>query len=334
MTIDLTLVLAGIIAFGIIMYVLLDGFDLGVGILFPLAPNETGRDVMINSIAPFWDGNETWLVMGGAMLFAAFPTAYAVALPAFYLPIMLMLFALIFRGVAFEFHHKAEASKAIWSTAFFAGSALAAFAQGLLLGGLIEGVAVADRAFAGGAFDWLTPFSVVSGLGVVAGYALLGATWLVLKTERDLQAWARRYGQWLTVAVLGFMAAVSLYTPFVDAAIAERWFGGLNLLYLSPVPLVTAAAGFALWHGLRRGWETAPFVLAIGLFLLGYLGLAISLWPNIVPPTLSIWEAAAPRSSQVFTLVAVSITLPMVLFYTWYAYRVFRGKASTTGGYG
>jgi len=333
MSIDLTLVSAAVIVFGIAMYVILDGFDLGVGILFAAARDTAARDTMINSIAPVWDGNETWLVLGGTVLFAAFPVAYAVALPAFYVPIMVLLFALIFRGVAFEFRHRAHTSKRLWSTAFCAGSLIAALAQGALLGGLISGVAVAGRQFVGGPFDWLTPLTAITALALVAGYALLGATWLVLKTAGPLQAWARRAARRLTVAVMAFMGLVSLVTPLTHEAIAERWFGGLHLAYLAPVPVITAAVGFALWRGLARGWERAPFTLAIALFLLGFLGLAISLWPNIVPPSLTVWDAAAPPSSQAFVLIGVALTLPMILIYTWYAYHVFRGKAAATGGY-
>jgi cytochrome d ubiquinol oxidase subunit II len=333
MSIDLTLISAAVIVFGVTMYVILDGFDLGVGILFAAAPDRTARDTMINSIAPVWDGNETWLVLGGTVLFGAFPAAYAIALPAFYVPIMVLLFALIFRGVAFEFRHRAATSRRLWSAAFCAGSAVAALAQGALLGALISGTAVADGQFVGGPFDWLTPLSAITALALVAGYALLGATWLVLKTEGPLQDWARRAARLLTVAVMGFMGLVSLVTPLTHEAIAERWFGGLHLAYLAPVPVITAAVGIALWVGLRRGWERGPFTLAVAFFLLGFLGLAISLWPNIVPPSLSVWDAAAPPSSQLFVLIGVAVTLPMILIYTWYAYHVFRGKASATGGY-
>src|SRR5690606_18227989 len=271
-------------------YVVLDGFDLGVGILFAAAPDTKARDVMINTIAPVWDGNETWLVLGGSVLFAAFPVAYAIVLPAFYVPVMALLFALIFRGVAFEFRHRARTSKLVWSVAFCVGSVMAALAQGALLAGLINGVAVSGGQFVGGPFDWLTPLAAITALALVAGYALLGATWLVLKTAGPLQDWARWRARLLTVAVMAFMAAVSLVTPLSHPEIAERWFGGLNLLYLSPVPIVTAVVGLLLWRGLAQGWERAPFALAIGLFLLGFLGLAISLWPYIVPPALTIWD--------------------------------------------
>jgi cytochrome d ubiquinol oxidase subunit II len=330
---DLPLILAGIIGAGVIVYVLLDGFDLGVGMLLPLAPDQTARDTMIASIAPVWDGNETWLILGGAVLFAAFPTAYAVALPAFYIPLMAMLFALIFRGVAFEFRMKAKTSKAFWSGAFSVGSAVATFCQGAMLGGLIEGVRMEDRAFAGGPFDWFTGLSVIAGLGVMAGYALLGATWLVMKTHAPLETAARRWATVSLVGVLVAMALVSGLTPLLYPAIAERWFGGLNFLYLAPVPAMTALVALMLWRGLHHGWVWEPFLMAVGLFVLGYCGIGISLWPAIVPPGLTIQNAAAPDSSLVFTLIAVICTLPMVLGYTVYAYWVFRGKVTAKDGY-
>ena len=332
--IELPIICAGVIAFGVMMYVLLDGFDLGVGILFPLARRERDRDQMVAAIAPVWDGNETWLVLGGSILFAAFPDAYAIALPAFYIPLMAMLVALILRGVAFEFRAKAQTSRWLWDRAFAVGSTLAALCQGLVLGGLIEGVAMRNREFAGGPFDWLSPFSVMTAAGVVSGYVLLGGTWLVFKTEGSLQVRARRWSVIALVLVMLFMAAVSIATPMRHHAIAERWFGGINLLMLAPVPVATALLSFILWRALRRGWESEPFLLSVGLFLLGFLGLAISLWPNIVPPDLTIFAAAAPRSSQIFVLILVALTLPMVLAYTAYAYWVFRGKVRPEDGYG
>lgn len=330
---DLSLVCVGVIAFGVLMYVILDGFDLGVGILFPYLPSDDARDTAIASIAPVWDGNETWLVMGGAVLFAAFPVAYSVVLPAFYIPIMLLLFALIFRGVAFEFRQKAQTYRWLWDWAFTSGSTAAAFSQGLLLGGLIEGLKVENQVFIGGHWDWLTPFSVISGLGVVGSYALLGSTWLVRKTEGPLHDWARRCARGLLFVVLGFIAVISIYTPLAYPAIAERWLGHQHWISLAPVPIATAVIGFSLWRELRHGTDLAPFIYAVALFLLGYLGIAISLWPNLVPPTLTIWDAAAPPQSQKFELVALAITLPMVLIYTAYAYSVFWGKVSRGDGY-
>jgi cytochrome d ubiquinol oxidase subunit II len=315
------------------MYVVLDGFDLGVGILFPWLPGTVAQDTAVASIAPVWDGNETWLILGGAVLFAAFPVAYAAVLPAFYIPLMAMLFALIFRGVAFEFRQKAKRTRLLWDVAFSGGSTIAAFCQGLLLGGLLEGVTLREHRFAGGSWDWLTPFTLVVGLGVVGGYALLGATWLNLKTVGELRAWSRRAGRVALILALLALAAVSLYTPMKFPDIAARWFGGYNWLWLSPMPLGSALCALLIWRGLGRGDHVAPFLLAIALFALGYVGIGVSLWPHVVPPDLSIWEAAAPRSSQAFTLLQVAIVLPMVLIYTGYAYWVFRGKVDPDEGY-
>jgi cytochrome d ubiquinol oxidase subunit II len=330
---DLPLICAGVIAFGVLMYVVLDGFDLGLGVLFPWMPDEAARDIAIASIAPVWDGNETWLILGGVTLFAGFPAAYAIALPAFYIPVMLLLFSLIFRGVAFEFRAKAQASKRWWDAAFSIGSTLAAFAQGVLLGGLIEGVTVVDGAFAGGSWDFLSVFSVVSGFGVVGGYALLGSTWLVRKTVGPTHAWAKRTAGLALLISLGFIALVSIYTPLRFPQIAERWFGDHHWLPLTPVPLATAIVGFSVWRELRHGSDLAPFLYSIALFMLGFLGIAISLWPNLVPPSISIFNAAAPPSSQKFLLLQLAITLPMVMIYTGYAYWVFRGKVSANDGY-
>lgn len=322
---DLALVSAAVIAFGVLVYIVLDGFDLGVGVLFAVSPGEAARATMMNSIAPVWDGNETWLILGGAVLFAAFPLAYAVALPALYIPLMLMLMALIFRGVSFELRFRAENPRP-WDFAFGIGSTVAAFMQGAMLGGLVNGIKVEGNAFAGGPFDWLTPLSVAAGLGVAAGYALLGACWLVLKTEGELQARARVWGRWLAAGVLIAMGVVSLITPLDHPRVSARWFSGLNFVYLAPVPLAAALVAFLLWRGLGKGWERAPFFLAALLFVLGFAGITISLWPYIVPYALTIWRAAAPPSSQVFTLIGVAVALPMVAIYTIYAYRVFRGK--------
>lgn len=330
---DLTLLLAAVIVLGVGAYAILDGFDLGVGILFPLMPDETARDTAIASIAPVWDGNETWLILGGAVLFGAFPLAYSITLTAFYIPIMLLLFALIFRGVAFEFRIKAKATRGLWNHAFSVGSLLAAFAQGLLLGGLIEGVEIEGRRFVGGAVDWLTPFSICTGLGVVSGYALLGATWLNLKTEGCLQNFSRGAAQWSLFAALIALAIVSLYTPWKFPEIAERWFGGSNWLTLSPVPIATSAIAVSIFRELRNRTHYAPFIYAIALFMLGYVGIGISLWPNIVPPSLTFYDAAAPATSQRFVLTALAFSLPMVMIYTAYAYWVFRGKIKPGAGY-
>jgi cytochrome bd ubiquinol oxidase subunit II len=330
---DLPLIWAAIIVLGVIMYVLLDGFDLGVGILFPYLGSDADRDVAMNSVAPIWDGNETWLVLGGAGLFAAFPLAYAVILPGTYLPLLIMLIALIFRGVAFEFRFKARTNRRWWDRAFHFGSLFATIAQGLVLGTFIRGFEVEDRAFAGGMLDWLSPFSLLTGLALISGYALLGATWLIMKTEGPLQERCYRLARTLLLAVLAFVGIVSLWTPFLSPAIAARWFSWPNLAYLSPVPLITALVVVWHWRSLERRREVLPFVLTMALFLLSFLGLGISLWPNVIPPDISIWEAAAPPETQGFVLVGMIILLPIVLGYTAVTYYVFRGKVRAGAGY-
>ncbi len=331
--IDLPLIWAAIIAFGVFMYVFMDGFDLGVGILFKAARSDADRDVMMNSVAPVWDGNETWLVLGGAGLLGAFPMAYSVLLPALYLPLMAMLVGLIFRGVAFEFRFKAQRSRWAWDIAFNLGSLLATFAQGVVLGRFIQGIPVAHGQYAGGPLDWATPFAALTGIGLVAGYALLGATWLIMKTEGTLQDWARRRARFMLFAVLAFIAAVSLWTPLADPAIADRWFTWPNIAFLSPVPMLTALAAICLWYGIERRAETTPFLFAVLLFLLSYGGLAISLWPHVIPPDITIWQAASPPESQGFLLVGVAIVVPAILAYTSWSYWVFRGKVAHDAGY-
>jgi cytochrome bd ubiquinol oxidase subunit II len=323
---DLPLIWAGIIGIAVALYVILDGFDLGVGILFPTSRDEKERDQMISTLAPFWDGNETWLVLGGGGLWVAFPRAYAAIMPALYLPVIVMLLALVFRGVAFEFRTVAETSKRYWNFAFTAGSALAALCQGIILGALIQGINVKDGAFAGGAFDWATPFAFMCGLGVLAGYALLGATWLVMKTDGEVAARAKAHAKLALVAVLGFMALVSLWTPLAFERIAARWFTTPNIYYLWPVPLLTAVTAFALWRWLEAGRELPPFFAAIALFLLGYLGIVISVFPYLVPPSLTIWDTAAAPASQIFMLVGTLVLLPIIIGYFVVVHWVFRGK--------
>jgi cytochrome d ubiquinol oxidase subunit II len=324
----LTLIWAGIVGFAVFMYVLMDGFDLGLGILYPFAPSDADRDVMMNSIAPIWDFNETWLILGAAGLFAAFPLAYAVILPAVYLPSLLMLIALIFRGVAFEFRFKARSSRYLWDHSFFYGSLLATFAQGIVLGAFVQGVEVEGRHFAGGMLDWLTPFSLMTGVALVAGYALLGATWLIWRTSGPLQAWCRVQARRLLIAVIVFVGVVSLWTPFLETSIAERWFSFPNILFLSPVPLVTGGLAWWLWRDTATG-EVRPFVLAIALFAISYLGLAISLWPYLIPPDITIWQAASAPESQTFLLIGMVFLIPTILVYTAYSYWVFRGKVTS-----
>jgi cytochrome d ubiquinol oxidase subunit II len=330
---DLPLIWAGVIGTAVALYVILDGFDLGVGILLPFSNDETERDQMIGSIAPFWDGNETWLVLGGAGLLVAFPRAYAVIMPALYLPVIVMLLALVFRGVAFEFRTVAASSKRYWNFAFTAGSTLAAVCQGVILGGLIQGIKVENGAFAGGPFDWATPFALICALGVLAGYGLLGATWLVMKTDADVAARARVHAKSLLLAVLVAMAIVSLWTPLTFERIAERWFATPNIYYLWPVPLLTAATAFALWRWIEQGRDVPPFLAAIVLFLLGYAGIVISVFPYLVPPSLTIWDTAAAPSSQRFMLIGTLPLIPLILGYAAFVYWIFRGKVRRGEGY-
>ncbi len=321
----LPVIWAALIGTAVAMYVILDGFDLGIGILFPSARSEAQRDQMMRSVAPFWDGNETWLVLGGGGLWVAFPTAYAVIMPALYLPVIVMLLSLVFRGVAFEFRLVSH-SKTWWNYAFTIGSTLAAFSQGVILGGLIQGIHVKDGAFAGGHFDWMTPFALLCGLALIAGYGLLGATWLTMKTEGDVAERARGQAKFLLMAVLAFMAAVSFYTPLAFERIAQRWFSLPNFYFLWPVPTVTAVVAAALWYWIGQRREILPFVATIVLFLLGYLGLIISIYPYLVPPSLTIWDTAAAPASQIFMLIGTVFLLPIILGYIVFIYWLFRGK--------
>lgn len=334
MGIDLPLIWAIIIGFGLMMYVIMDGFDLGIGILFPFVRDRDDRDVMVNSVAPVWDGNETWLVLGGASLLAVFPMAYAVILSALYLPLMLMLAGLIWRGVAFEFRFKAdEAHRPFWDKAFIWGSYTATFSQGLALGAFIDGFKVQDGAYAGGLMDWLTPFSLFSGVGLVIAYALLGSTWLVMKTEGALQRRMRALARRITLAVVATIIITSLWTPFAHPDIAMRWFSWPNLIWFAPVPVLVALTAVGLMRLLDSQSEAAPFLLSLALLFLGYSGLAISLWPNIIPPDISIWQAAAPPQSMGFALVGALFIIPFILAYTAWSYYVFRGKIRAGEGY-
>ncbi len=329
----LPVIWAGLIGTAVAMYVVLDGFDLGLGILFPFAKKEEDRDVMMNSVAPFWDGNETWLVLGGGGLWVAFPSAYAVIMPAMYLPVIGMLLALVLRGVSFEFRWVAKPTHRKWDFAFAAGSIVAAFLQGVILGALLQGVAVEGRQYAGGPFDWLTPFSLFVGVAVVAGYALLGSTWVIMRTAGPAHELGRRMAPMLLIAVLVAMAIISLWTPLSVDRIAARWFSTPNLFFLWPIPLAAVLVGFAMWRWLQRGSHALPFVGAILLFLLGYAGLVISTVPYLVPPTLTFWDTAAAPASQIFLLIGTVFLLPLVLGYTAFVYWAFRGKVRPGEGY-
>ena len=329
----LPVVWALVLAAAVALYVILDGFDLGIGILFPVNPEEAYRDQMMNSVAPFWDGNETWLVLGGAGLFVAFPQAYAIIMPALYLPVIIMLLALVFRGVTFEYRWVAKPLHGPWDHSFAGGSIVAAFMQGVVLGGFLQGIKVENGEFAGGTFDWLTPFSVFTGLALVAGYGLLGTTWLVMKTEGDLAERARRHAYYFLYAVIIAMLVVSIWTPLSIPRIWDRWFSWPNIVFLAPVPLFTAFAAWRCWWGLETRHDRVPFLWAIIMFLMGFLGLAISNLPYLVPPVLDIWQAAAHPSSQGFMLVGVLLLLPLILGYTAFVYYTFRGKLRPGEGY-
>ena len=333
MAIDLAFIWAALIAFAVLAYVVLDGFDLGVGVLFLFYKKESSRDLLMNSVAPIWDGNETWLVLGGGGLFAVFPLAYATILPALYAPIIAMLLALVFRGVAFEFRWRTRRGKFLWDWAFAVGSTVAAFAQGVTLGALVQGITVENRAYAGGWWDWLTPFSLLTGLALVVGYAFLGAGWLIMKTEDRVQSKAHRCA-WITgIATLVLIGVVSLWTPFLQPGYLQRWFGWPTAMFTVIVPSAMLACIWLVYRGLREGRDRWPFLGGLGVFILCYGGILVSFYPNIVPPGISIWEAAAPDESLLFLLVGALVLLPIILAYTAYSYWVFRGKLDPSEGY-
>ncbi|KXU31238.1 ubiquinol oxidase subunit II [Sphingobium sp. 22B] len=329
--INLTIVWAGIIAFAVAAYVVMDGFDLGIGILFPRFAVGRDRDMAMNSIAPVWDGNETWLVMGGGGLLAAFPLAYAIVLPALYAPLIAMLLGLVFRGVAFEFRWRDPAHRRFWDFSFSAGSIVATLAQGITLGALLQGITVEGRAYAGGWWEWLSPFSIATGVSLLIGYALLGACWLIWKTEGPLHDQARRIAKPLLPALLVAIAVVSAWTPFLEGQYYRRWFEWPGVLASAQMPLLVAVTGFLAWRAILKGRDWTPFFLTLALFGLSMIGLAISIWPDVIPGRVSIWEAAAPERSQVFMLIGAAVLVPVILAYTVWAYWVFRGKVDETG---
>jgi len=324
--IDLSLIWIVIIAVGVFIYVVLDGFDLGIGILFPFIKNQQERDVMMNTVAPVWDGNETWMVLGGAGLFAAFPIVYSAVLSALYLPIILMVIALIFRGVAFEFRFKANRTKYIWDNAFIWGSIVASFLQGVILGAYIQGIDIVDNRYAGGGFDWLTPFSLFTGIGVVVVYAALGCGWLIMKTDDVLQKHMYKLMPKLLIGLLVIFIAVSIYTPIAHPQIAERWFNPTQLIYFSPVPLLVLVCTVLAVRSCIKQNEAMPFLYTLGLVFLAYSGFCISIFPYIIPPSITIWDAAAPANSQLFALIGALILIPIILVYTALSYWVFRDK--------
>ncbi|WOE30777.1 MULTISPECIES: cytochrome d ubiquinol oxidase subunit II [unclassified Acinetobacter] len=324
--IDLSLIWIVIIALGVLIYVVLDGFDLGIGILFPFIADRHERDVMMNTVAPVWDGNETWMVLGGAGLFAAFPLVYSTVLSALYLPIILMVIALIFRGVAFEFRFKANRTQHLWDQAFIWGSILSAFLQGVILGAYIQGIKTTDGIYTGGSLDWLSPFSVFTGLGVIVLYATLGCGWLIFKTDLKLQDKMYHLMPKLIMILLCIFAAVSIYTPIVHAEIATRWFSQPQIFYFSPVPVLVVFCVLMILRACKQRHEFRPFIYTLALVVLAYSGFLISLWPYIIPPSVTIWQAAAPANSQLFALIGALILIPIILFYTGLSYWVFRDK--------
>jgi cytochrome d ubiquinol oxidase subunit II len=334
MGIDLPVIWAIIIAFALMMYVVMDGFDLGIGILFPFVPDRGERDTMVNTVAPVWDGNETWLVLGGATLMAAFPLAYSVLLSALYIPIFFMLAGLIWRGVSFEFRFKAaETHRPFWDKAFAVGSYVATFSQGVALGAFINGFTVTGASYDGGSFDWLSPFSLFTGVGLLVAYALLGCTWLIMKTEGELQCRVKALARPATIVLFAAIVIVSVWTPLTHSSIAARWFSLPNIIIFAPMPVLVVVATWAMLRVLKHETHAAPFILALLLLFLGYSGLAISLWPNIVPPAVSIREAAGPPESMGFTLVGALLVIPFILGYSAWSYYVFRGKVTAGEGY-
>lgn len=325
----MTLILtwAIIISFIILLYVLLDGFDLGIGILFPFLKHGIERDLAMSTISPVWDGNETWLVFGAAALYAAFPLAYSTLLPALYIPITLMLAALIFRGVAFEFRFKAPQKQKLWDLCFSLGSTLAAFMQGVIVGTFIKGYGD-SLPINLETYNWLTPFSCMTGIAVVCGYGLLGANWLIIKTNAPLQDKMFTAAKYLLFSVTIFLGVVSLWTPYAEPRIAERWFSMPNFIFLLPLPTFTGIAILFNFYCLYKRYEVIPFVLSIALFICAYIGFCISSWPYIIPHAVPVWDAAAAPSSLEFILIGTLFLLPLLIGYTIYAYRVFKGKVT------
>lgn len=324
---DLPLIWGGLIAVSVFIYVLLDGFDLGCGILFPFAGSDKNRSRIMNSIAPFWDGNETWLVLGGGGLFAAFPVAYGIIMTGLYMPVIFMLFGLIMRGVAFEFRFKANTRRYIWDVCFFAGSVLATFCQGIMLGALVQGIESSNRLFSGGAYDWLSPFAIVCGFALIIGYALLGSTWLIIKTEHKLQNWARKVSNWLLIALVAAMAVVTVFMYFSSIEAVKHWFTLPDVLFMMPMPFIVAVLFYLMRKDLKTDREYRPFLLTVAMFLMGYIGVCFAVFPNIVPYSMTIYEAAAADTSLSFMLIGAGIMLPIILSYTGYAYYTFKGKS-------
>jgi len=333
MELDYALIWGGLIALAVLIYVLLDGFDLGVGILFPFLGGEHHQDMAMNSVAPVWDGNETWLILGGGGLFAVFPLAYAILLPALYAPIIAMLLGLILRGVAFEYRWRTRRGRFLWDWSFNLGSLIATFSQGVILGALVQGITIDGRAYAGGWWDWLTPFSVVTGFALVLGYSLLGSTWLVMKSVGLMQRRAQTIAWISAILIAATIGLFIVWTPLMQPSYLDRWLSWPSMLFILPFPILAFMSWITLLRGLNDHRDVQPFVSALALFALCFMVLAISFFPNIIPPSLSIWDAAAPDTSLKFLLVGAAVLLPTILIYTGYAYYTFRGKVDAAAGY-
>ena len=332
---DITFIWAVIIAAAVFFYVCMDGFDLGIGILFPAVRGKPERDVMVNTVAPVWDGNETWLVLGGGGLLAAFPLAYATILPALYMPLILMLLALVFRGVSFEmrFRMETEGARRWWDRAFSWGSMAATACQGICLGALVQGINVQGRAYAGGWWDWLSPFSILTALALLLGYGLLGACWLIWKTEGALQQRFRGLAFWLGLATLGMIGLVSLIMLFISPEFRARWLSFPGAFGAAVVPVLVLLVSWIFYRSLMAKRDMVPFFCVLLIFFLSYVGLGISMWPYIVPPSITIWQAATVPQSQFFMLVGALVLIPIILAYTGLAYYLFRGKVGLGEGY-
>ena len=330
---DIATMFAFVIAFAVFMYIVMDGFDLGIGMLFPFFAEKKDRDVIMNTVAPVWDGNETWLVLGGGGLYAAFPLAYGILMPAIYTPLIAMLIGLVFRGVAFEFRWRTTRERNLWDVSFAAGSLLAALSQGVALGAILQGVTVSGRTYGGGWWDWLTPFSILTGLSVVAGYMLLGVTWLIMKTGGELRERAYVLAWPLLIATLGAILLVSLATPFLNSEYALRWFAWPNIILTAPVPIAVAGVTYLLLRTIAKRQDFYPFPLTLVLFATAFGGLGVSIWPYVVPRSVTIWDAASPTDSLVFMSVGFAILIPTILVYTAFSYWVFRGKVDADSGY-
>ena len=329
---NITVVWTGVVVFALFMYVLLDGMDLGIGILFPYAKNKYFRDQMMNAIAPVWDGNETWLIMGGVALFCAFPVVYAAFLPSVYIPLILMLMGLILRGVAFEFRFKSKATQGrmLWNTAFSFGSLLATFCQGIILGSFIHGTNIENGQFVGGPFDCFHGFSVIIALALIFTYGLLGACWLIRKTDGEIREWVTLQAKILFPLMIVGLVFISVWSPYSDEIIYNRWFTAPTLYYVAAIPILMAIVLFFLYRSLYTNPDVdrRPYQLMILMVILGFVGLGISFFPYALPKTLTIWEAASPLNTQVFALIGIVIMMPVVLCYTAYTYYVFRGKVT------